>query len=94
MEKQLKGKYLFLNVVVNRSESGILGNHGNGKPIHNNRYLHKDSNHHPAQIPEILKNFAHRATCTFTVTLQHQVKASEQIRYKLRSAKDTQGIFF
>lgn len=61
MEVENNGELPFLDVLVSRKEDGSLGHRVYRKPTHTDRYLHKDSNHHPRQKMSVIKTLAHRA---------------------------------
>jgi len=61
METENNNKLPFLDVLVSRREDGTLGHCVYRKPTHTDRYLHKDSNHHPRQKRAVLKTLFVRA---------------------------------
>ncbi|XP_049941353.1 uncharacterized protein LOC126418579 [Schistocerca serialis cubense] len=61
MEEVVDGKLHFLDVLVFRNENGSLGHSVYRKPTHTDRYLHRDSNHHPQQKRGVIKTLADRA---------------------------------
>ncbi|KAJ4448198.1 hypothetical protein ANN_10212 [Periplaneta americana] len=61
METEKDGQLPFLDVLVYRQENGALGHKVYRKPTHTDRYLHKDSNHHPRQKRAMIKTLFDRA---------------------------------
>ena len=61
MEKEKDGTLPFLDVLVIKEEDGSLGHTVYRKNTHTNRYLHADSNHHPAVKKGILNSLVTRA---------------------------------
>nr|XP_060617816.1 uncharacterized protein LOC132767173 [Anolis sagrei ordinatus] len=61
MEKENEGRLPFLDVLVIRKPDQQLGHTVYRKPTHTNRYLHKNSNHHPSQKRSTIKALADRA---------------------------------
>ena len=60
MEKEHDGELSFLDVLVIR-EGSRLGHKVYRKPTHTDRYLHKNSNHHPCQKRGVIKSLTERA---------------------------------
>ena len=60
MEKERDGQLPFLDILVTR-EGEKLGHTVYRKPTHTDRYLNKDSNHHPCQKRGIIKTLTERA---------------------------------
>ncbi|XP_054853995.1 uncharacterized protein LOC129342319, partial [Eublepharis macularius] len=61
MEKEIEGKLPFLDTWVIRKANFQLGHKVYRKPTHTDRYLHKNSNHHPRQKRGIMKTLVDRA---------------------------------
>ncbi|KAJ8919385.1 hypothetical protein NQ315_016478 [Exocentrus adspersus] len=61
MEVEENGKLPFLDVLVSRKADGTLGHTVYRKPTHTDRYMNKDSNHHPKQKRGIIKTLVERA---------------------------------
>nr|XP_060632240.1 uncharacterized protein LOC132775540 [Anolis sagrei ordinatus] len=61
MEKENEGRLPFLDVLVIRKPDQQLGHTVYRKPTHTDRYLHKNSNHHPSQKRSTIKALADRA---------------------------------
>lgn len=61
MERESGGKLAFLDVLVLRRAGGGLGHTVYRKPTHTDRYLHRDSNHHPRQKRALVKTLVDRA---------------------------------
>ncbi|XP_072845561.2 calmodulin-lysine N-methyltransferase isoform X3 [Pogona vitticeps] len=61
MEKEREGQLPFLDVMVLRKTDLRLGHKVYRKPTHTDRYLHKNSNHHPWQKRGIIKTLVDRA---------------------------------
>ncbi|XP_062837651.1 uncharacterized protein LOC134299269 [Anolis carolinensis] len=61
MEKEKEGKLPFLDVLVIRKPNQQLGHTVYRKPTHTDRYLHKNSNHHPSQKRSTIKALTDRA---------------------------------
>nr|XP_060622650.1 uncharacterized protein LOC132769734 [Anolis sagrei ordinatus] len=61
MEKEKEGRLPFLDVLVIRKPDQQLGHTVYRKPTHTDRYLHKNSNHHPSQKRSTIKALADRA---------------------------------
>ena len=61
MEKEKDGKLAFLDVLISRGNDHKLHHRVHRKPTHTDRYLHKDSNHHPSQKRGIIKTLTERA---------------------------------
>ena len=51
----------FLDVLVTQKHNQKLGHTVYWKPTHTDRYLHKNSNHHPRQITGIITTLTERA---------------------------------
>ncbi|KAJ8916997.1 hypothetical protein NQ315_012913 [Exocentrus adspersus] len=54
-------KLLFLDMLVSRKADGTVGHTFYRKPTYTDRYLNKDSNHHPRQKRGIIKTLVERA---------------------------------
>ena len=61
VERETDNQLAFLDVLVLRRTDGSLGHKVYRKPTHTNRYLHKQSNHHPSQKRAVLKTLVDRA---------------------------------
>ncbi|KAJ8921267.1 hypothetical protein NQ315_013739 [Exocentrus adspersus] len=61
MEVEEDGKLPFLDVSLSRNADGTLGHTVYRTLTHTNRYLNKDSNHHPRQKRGIIKTLVERA---------------------------------
>nr|XP_060615776.1 uncharacterized protein LOC132765511 [Anolis sagrei ordinatus] len=61
MEKENEGRLPFPDVLVIRKPDQQLGHTVYRKPTHTDRYLHKNSNHHPSQKRSTIKTLADRA---------------------------------
>ncbi|XP_054715271.1 uncharacterized protein LOC129224748 [Uloborus diversus] len=74
METENDGKLPFLDVLVSRRDDGSLGHRVYRKPTHTDRYLHKDSNHHPRQKRGVMKTLFVRANriCEPTA-IEHEI---------------------
>lgn len=62
MEKEIDRKLPFLDVLVTRKVDGSLGHSVYRIPTHTDRYLNKNSNHHPGQKRAMMKTLINRAT--------------------------------
>jgi hypothetical protein len=51
----------FLDLLIRKKEDGHLTFSVYRKPTHTNRYLHKNSHHHPAQLQSVVRTLTHRA---------------------------------
>ena len=60
MEREENGLLSFLDVLISR-EGNRLGHKVYRKQTHTDRYLQKNSNHHPSQKRGIIKTLANRA---------------------------------
>ena len=60
METEENNKLAFLDVLLTRNEKS-LGHSVYRKPTHTDRYLHRNSNHHPSQKYGIIKTLTERA---------------------------------
>ncbi|XP_068083584.1 uncharacterized protein [Anabrus simplex] len=61
VEKEKDGELAFLDVLVKRKNDGSLGHQVYRKPTHTDRYLNKNSNHHPGQKRAMMKTLVDRA---------------------------------
>ena len=62
MEKENNKQLAFLDVLVTRLDNLKLGHKVYRKTTHTDRYLHKNSNHHPSQKRGVIKSLFDRAT--------------------------------
>ncbi|XP_054708390.1 uncharacterized protein LOC129218197 [Uloborus diversus] len=63
MQKESNNQLPFLDVLVTKKEDGTLGHQKcTASPhTHRDRYLHKNSNHHPRQKMAVINTLMHRA---------------------------------
>jgi hypothetical protein len=61
MEKEKQKQLAFLDVLVTRKPCGRLGHTVYRKSTHTDRYLNKESNHHPQQKRGVIKTLTNRA---------------------------------
>jgi hypothetical protein len=61
MEREADNELSFLDVLARRRADGSLGHLVYRKPTHTDRYLHRDSNHHPRQKQAMVKTLVDRA---------------------------------
>lgn len=96
MEKEACSQVAFLDVLVMMRDDRRLGHKVYWKPVHNDRHLHRDSNHHPRQTSVVMKTLGDRASRIYepqylgedlkllNIALQANEYSAKEVRSALR----------
>lgn len=80
METEENGSLLFLDVVVSKKPDSLLGHTVYRKHTHADRYLNKNSSHHPKQKRGVLNTLLERAKKIWELdSLKIELEALEKV---------------